>query len=251
MTRTLEYSELLKRVHITESCPVEEPRPHALMLCKNADYLCLFREHYRGGPAALVIPHDLGLDDSPPDVLLLPADYPTYTFVQLHNQLLVEYGCRHQDVFAPDLECHDTTVIGANGMRFISDPVTGEWLEVLHGGNVEIGPNCRIGPHSVIHRGVVGTTRIGAGTKIGSLCSIGHGAQIGTDCLLTGGVHIAGMVTLGDRVVMGIGAVVSNGVSICDNVLIGAGAAVVHSIQEPGTYGGVPARMISPQTKEL
>ena len=58
------------------------------------------------------------------------------------------------------------------------------------------------------------------------------------------GATLAGTVTVGQAVWIGAGAVVSNNVSVCAGCMIGAGAVVVRSIEDPGTYVGVPARQI-------
>ena len=58
------------------------------------------------------------------------------------------------------------------------------------------------------------------------------------------GAKLAGTVTVGPDTWVGIGAVVSNNLSICGGSFIGAGAVVVKSVTEPGTYVGVPARRI-------
>ena len=44
---------------------------------------------------------------------------------------------------------------------------------------------------------------------------------------------------------VGIGATVKNGIKICDNCLIGAGAVVVKDILNPGIYIGTPAKMLT------
>lgn len=41
---------------------------------------------------------------------------------------------------------------------------------------------------------------------------------------------------------IGAGATVSNNITICNDVMIGAGAVVVKDIMEPGTYVGVPQK---------
>ena len=55
-------------------------------------------------------------------------------------------------------------------------------------------------------------------------------------------------IVIGDRVVIGTGAVIvtplRGSLEICDDVVIGANALVCRSITTPGTYGGVPARLI-------
>ena len=43
----------------------------------------------------------------------------------------------------------------------------------------------------------------------------------------------------------GAGSTVIDHISICDNVMIGAGAVVVKDIMESGTYVGIPARKVS------
>jgi acetyltransferase-like isoleucine patch superfamily enzyme len=44
------------------------------------------------------------------------------------------------------------------------------------------------------------------------------------------------------RPCLGAGSVVRDRVQICHDVVVGAGAAVVGDLVEPGTYVGVPAR---------
>jgi acetyltransferase-like isoleucine patch superfamily enzyme len=48
---------------------------------------------------------------------------------------------------------------------------------------------------------------------------------------------------LGDRVSVGTNATVMP-VTVCDDVVIGAGAVVTKDITEPGTYVGNPARRL-------
>ena len=48
----------------------------------------------------------------------------------------------------------------------------------------------------------------------------------------------------GDSFPTRIGATVSNGINICQDCMIGAGAVVVRDMETPGTYIGVPARKL-------
>jgi sugar O-acyltransferase (sialic acid O-acetyltransferase NeuD family) len=85
---------------------------------------------------------------------------------------------------------------------------------------------------------------------IGKHCHLNLGTTLGHDCRLgdfftsAPGVHLSGNVKAGSRVYLGTGSCTVEGVSICDDVIIGAGAVVARDIVEPGTYVGVPAKKL-------
>lgn len=119
-----------------------------------------------------------------------------------------------------------------------------------------IGDDCFIGPFTEIQKGVV----IGERTKVQShnficeLVTIGHHCFIGHGVMFINDVFKEGGPANGDKdkwQATRIGNYVSIGsnatllpVSICDNVVIGAGAVVTKDIKQSGTYAGNPARMI-------
>lgn len=47
---------------------------------------------------------------------------------------------------------------------------------------------------------------------------------------------------MGNNVFCGVGSTIIDKISICDDVVIGAGAVVIEDIVEPGTYVGIPAK---------
>lgn len=60
-----------------------------------------------------------------------------------------------------------------------------------------------------------------------------------------------GAPTLGNGVVVGVGAVVLGGVTVADNVVIGANAVVTSDVTEPNiAVAGVPARKISDKGRQ-
>jgi acetyltransferase-like isoleucine patch superfamily enzyme len=117
-----------------------------------------------------------------------------------------------------------------------------------------IGDNCFIGPFVEIQK----DTTIGSNTKIQSHSFICELVTIGTHCFIAHGVmfindtFIEGKPAGGDKTKWkstSIGNFVSIGsnatilpISICDNVVIGAGAVVTKDIVESGVYVGNPAR---------
>ncbi|SHL52717.1 Hexapeptide repeat of succinyl-transferase [Bradyrhizobium lablabi] len=121
----------------------------------------------------------------------------------------------------------------------------------------EIGDDCFIGPFTEIQK----TARIAARTRvqshtficelvsIGEDCFIGHGVMFINDTFATGGPaggrkELWRSTTIGNRVSIGSGATILP-VTICDDVVIGAGAVVTKDIAVAGSYVGNPARLLA------
>lgn len=120
----------------------------------------------------------------------------------------------------------------------------------------EIGDYVRIGPFVEIQRNV----KIGSNTKvqshsficelvdIGKNCFIGHGAMFIND-LFQNGKPAGGdkskwkSTLIGNNVSIGTNSTILP-VSICDNVVIGAGSVVTKDITQRGIYAGNPAKLI-------
>jgi sugar O-acyltransferase (sialic acid O-acetyltransferase NeuD family) len=104
---------------------------------------------------------------------------------------------------------------------------------------VKIGRGVLIGPNATL------TTDINieefVHINIGS--TISHDAQIGAFTTISPGVHIAGNVSLGKNVFLGINATIIDKITICDDVTIGSGAVVTKTINNSGTYIGIPAKI--------
>lgn len=104
--------------------------------------------------------------------------------------------------------------------------------------HVKIGARTKIQSHSFICELVT----------IGEDCFIGHGVMFINDVFSSGGP--AGgdsskwkKTTIGSKVSIGSNATIMP-VTICDEVVIGAGAVVTKDISEPGIYAGNPAKKL-------
>ena len=139
------------------------------------------------------------------------------------------------------------------------DVIFGENVKVILPANIygcKIGSNCFIGPFTEIQKDVI----IGDRTKvqshsficelvaIGEDCFIGHGVMFINDTFVNGGPaggnkNLWRSTKVGNKVSIGSNATILP-VSICDNVVIGAGAVVTKNIHQPGVYAGNPAKFI-------
>lgn len=141
----------------------------------------------------------------------------------------------------------------------IVDVEFGEGVTVIRPANLygcAIGDGCFIGPFVEVQR----DARIGHRTRvqshafvcelvdIGEDCFIGHGVMFINDTFSIGGPakgrkDLWLSTRVGNRVSIGSNATILP-VSICDDVVIGAGAVVTRDITAPGIYAGNPARLI-------
>ena len=112
--------------------------------------------------------------------------------------------------------------------------------------NATLGVSCRIGVGTLVAR----SAHVGPDAVIGEGCIINTGAIIEHESTIGDYTHIsvnatvAGRSRIGGSCMLGAGATVIDGVTVCDAVMIGAGGVVHRSITVPGTYAGVPARLL-------
>lgn len=142
---------------------------------------------------------------------------------------------------------------GIKNVKFGAD------VKIVHPVNLygcNLGANVFVGPFVEIQKLVT----IGANTKvqshsficelvtIGHDCFIGHGVMFINDVFSSGGpaggdsskwksTQIGNMVSIGSNATI-------MPVTICDNVVIGAGSVVTKDIIEAGIYAGNPAKLI-------
>jgi acetyltransferase-like isoleucine patch superfamily enzyme len=118
------------------------------------------------------------------------------------------------------------------GCTLQDDVFVGPFVEIQNA--VTIGYRTRIQSHSFICSNV----------EIGSDCFVGHGVMFINDKFVDRKLSKDFLPTkLGNKVYVGSNSSILP-VSICDDVVIGAGSVVTKDITESGTYVGNPARKI-------
>lgn len=123
----------------------------------------------------------------------------------------------------------------------------GRVLETIIHPAATVGATVSIGAGAFVAAGaiVIADARIGAGAIINTAASVDHDCDIREAAHIAPGVRLCGNVTVGARTVVGVGSAVRPGITIGPDLVIGAGSVVVCDLDEPGTFAGNPARMLS------
>ena len=124
------------------------------------------------------------------------------------------------------------------GCHIGDDSFVGPFVEIQK--DVTIGKRCRIQSHAFICELV----------SIGDDCFISHGAMFIND-LFSNGAQSFGQPELWKKTVIGNNVSIGTNstilpVTICDNVVIGAGSVVTKDLTKPGIYAGNPAKFVRP-----
>tara|TARA_Y100000589_G_scaffold290825_1_gene293787 strand:- start:797 stop:1459 length:663 start_codon:yes stop_codon:yes gene_type:complete len=85
---------------------------------------------------------------------------------------------------------------------------------------------------------------IGKFVKLNTFCNIMHNSIIEDYTTIAPNAVLLGNVKTGKLCYIGSNATILPNICICDNVVVGAGAVVTKDITTPGTYVGVPARLL-------
>ncbi len=98
--------------------------------------------------------------------------------------------------------------------------------------DLQIGVNCRIGPHSSIDP----YAEIGNNVTIASGCIVGHHTIIGDHCFLAAGVVVSGSTIVEPYTFIGANATIRDRLTIARASVIGAGAVIMENTREKGVY---------------
>jgi UDP-3-O-[3-hydroxymyristoyl] glucosamine N-acyltransferase len=130
-------------------------------------------------------------------------------------------------------------VIGSDGYGYVFDE--GKHRKVLQVGNVVIHDDVEIGANCTIDRAALGSTVIGAGTKIDNLVHVAHNVVMGRHCLVMGQAGFAGSTHLGDYAVIASQAGIAGHLKLGKQSTVGAKSGVMRDIPDGGTVLGYPA----------
>jgi UDP-3-O-[3-hydroxymyristoyl] glucosamine N-acyltransferase len=140
-------------------------------------------------------------------------------------------------------------VVGSDGFGFAKD---GEgYRKIPQVGNVVIEDDVELGANVCVDRAVLGTTRIGKGTKLDNLIQVGHNVVIGSHTVMAALTGISGSTHVGSHVVMGGQVGLAGHIHIGDNITLGAKTGVMEDIPDKGVYWGTPSIEMATEMKNI
>lgn len=147
----------------------------------------------------------------------------------------VYHGC----VIGERCIIHAGAVIGADGFGFA--PTENGYEKIPQLGNVVLEDDVEIGANTTIDRAMMGSTRVGRGTKLDNLIQVAHNCTIGEQTVMAAQVGIAGSTHVGSRCMFGGQVGLAGHISVGDNVQLGAQSGVPNSIPSGKRMMGSPA----------
>jgi len=181
----------------------------------------------------------IGLNCNIGDFVLIGGNCVVGDNTTIHDRVTLSQNCR----IGKNCIIQSGVTLGEDGFAYERQETT-ELVKFPHFKGVVVEDNVEICANTDIARGSLMDTVIGQGTKIDAMVHIAHNVRVGKNCLLTAGTVIGGSAVIGDSCWTGLNCTIKDHVKLGNNVLVGAGACVIHDVPEGDIVAGVPAKSI-------
>jgi UDP-3-O-[3-hydroxymyristoyl] glucosamine N-acyltransferase len=163
----------------------------------------------------------------------------------LHPNVVVRENCSlgNRVILQPGV------VVGSDGFGFAPDGQS--YRKIPQVGNVVIEDDVELGANTCVDRAVLGTTRIGKGTKLDNLIQVGHNVIIGNHTVMAALSGISGSTQVGSHVMMGGQVGIAGHLKIGDHVTLATRTGVMEDILEKGLYWGSPSADMATEMKNV
>ena len=157
---------------------------------------------------------------------------------EIHHNVVI----RNKTKIGQNCMIHSGVIIGEYGFGYVLDE-NGNKVMLRHYGGVTIEDNVHIGDNCIIIRGAIDDTVIHHGVKINTLVHIAHNDSIGAGTLITSPCHVCGSVNIGKNCHIA-GVTIRNQRNVGDRAVVGLGAVVVKDVDAGTTVVGNPAHVM-------
>lgn len=229
-----------KNVALTCVAPYKSPIPGALVFVTGTPHpVVAFRD------TCVLVGPDVdtsNMRDPLRDAALISVADPKLAFVLACNYLFNIRSTRNVTM-GQGCVIGTGVVIGEPGFGFAFDEDNMAY-RMPHIGGVKIGDRVEIGANTVIDSGTLEPTVIEDDVKIDNLVHVAHNVHIGARTLVITQAGLHGSSRIGCDCWIGPGAHVRNKVTVGNNVLVGMGAIVTKDVPDNVVVAGNPARII-------
>lgn len=166
----------------------------------------------------------------------LIADY-----IKIGNRVIMQQGAAiGADGFGYVTERPSNLEKNLSGSKdFSTDP--NPLLKIPQIGNVILEDDVEVGSYATIDRATMGSTIIGAGTKVDNLVMIAHNNRIGKEVMIIANAAVGGSCTIGDRSVLGGSANLSDHVHMSPDAVLSGASGAMRDIGSGEIHAGTPA----------
>lgn len=255
-----EYAEYIEAFAKVKNClvfcseKIEVPQSmknqHAFVMCANprVEYCKFFRDNkitYCPPKEKVTMINYAFIADTAiigENVIIMPGAYIGGE-VCIGNNVYIGAGTKLMGkvLIMNDVVIRENTVIGADGLSTDRDE-NGKAATMPQFGGVVIEDSVQIGANTVIARGAIDDTVIRCGSKIDNQCFISHNVEIGEDTFVVGETIMFGSSSTGRGAFLSGNATIRNGVHIGEKAVVGMGAVVVKNVAEGTVVKGNPAK---------
>ena len=134
-------------------------------------------------------------------------------------------------------------IVGGESVAYQKDD-EGNLFHFPQLGGLIIGHHVEVGIYSQIDKGALSDTVVGDYVKLGSQCHISHNDKIANNVVLTGGVILAGSVTVGETTWISTRVIANPGHSIGKDCFLSTASVINQDIPDGEMWAGSPARRI-------
>lgn len=135
------------------------------------------------------------------------------------------------------------SIVGGESVAYQKDD-DGNRFHFPQVGGLIIGHHVEVGIYSQIDKGALSDTIVGDYVKLGSQCHISHNDKIANNVVLTGGVILAGSVTVGENTWISTRVIANPGHSIGKDCFLSTASVINQDIPDGEMWAGSPARRI-------
>lgn len=134
-------------------------------------------------------------------------------------------------------------IVGGESVAYQKDD-EGNRFHFPQVGGLIIGHHVEVGIYSQIDKGALSDTIVGDYVKLGSQCHISHNDKIANNVVLTGGVILAGSVSVGENTWISTRVIANPGHSIGKDCFLSTASVINQDIPDGEMWAGSPARRI-------